>query len=64
MGEIIQTIAYSNYDGFPHLNSKFHKKSFHYFKGYLMTKITLKWIMHKYLNIVFIVFHKYNEDQV
>jgi len=40
--EIIQSVAYDNYDNFQHATSYFHKKSFHYFDNYLMTSLTLK----------------------
>jgi hypothetical protein len=40
--EIIQNVAYDNYDDFQHVNFIYpHKKSFHYFEDYLMTKLTL-----------------------
>jgi hypothetical protein len=39
--EIIQSVAYDNYDDFQHVNFVFHKFSFHYFEDYLMTKLTL-----------------------
>ncbi len=37
-GEIIQSVAYDNYDDFQHVNFLF---SFHYFEDYLKTKLTL-----------------------
>jgi hypothetical protein len=39
--EIIQSVAYDNYDNFKHVDVIFHKISFHYFEDYLMTKLTL-----------------------
>jgi hypothetical protein len=39
--EIIQNVAYDNYDDFHHSTSYFHKISFHYFEDYLMMKLTL-----------------------
>jgi hypothetical protein len=39
--EIIQNVAYDNYDYFQHVNFVFHKFSFHYFEDYLLTKLTL-----------------------
>jgi hypothetical protein len=41
--EIIQVVAYDNYDDFQHVNFIFsqNKNSFHYFEDYLMTKVTL-----------------------
>jgi hypothetical protein len=40
--EIIQIAAYDNYDGFQHvLSFILNKNSFHYFKDYLMMKLTL-----------------------
>ncbi len=50
--EIIRNVAYDNYDDFQCVNKKcvikfhnnvsyFHKISFHYFKDYLMMKLTL-----------------------
>jgi hypothetical protein len=40
--EIIENIAYDNYDDFQHVNFIiFHKISFHYFEDYLMMKLTL-----------------------
>jgi len=44
--EIIQSVAYDNYDNFQHATSYFHKKSFHYFDNYLMTNLTLKYGIH------------------
>jgi hypothetical protein len=42
--EIIQSVAYANYDEFQHVNFiYFNKISFHYFEDYLMTKPTLGW---------------------
>jgi hypothetical protein len=42
IGEIIQNIAYDNYDDFQHANFIiFHKFSFHYFQDYLITKLIL-----------------------
>jgi hypothetical protein len=38
-GEIIQSVAYDNYDDFQH--HIFNKNLFHYFEDYLMTKLTL-----------------------
>jgi hypothetical protein len=39
--EIIQSVAYDNYDDFQHVNFIFFTKiSFHYFEDYLMTKLT------------------------
>jgi hypothetical protein len=38
--EIIQSVAYRNYDGFNMSTSYFHKNSFHYFEDYLLTKLT------------------------
>jgi hypothetical protein len=33
--EIIQSVAYDNYDDFQHIStSHFHKNSFHYFQDY------------------------------
>jgi prophage maintenance system killer protein len=41
--EIIQGVAYDNYDDFFNMStSYFHKISFHYFGDYLMTKLTLE----------------------
>ncbi len=40
--EIIQNVAYDNYDDFKHDNSDFHKIRFRYFDDYLMTKLTLR----------------------
>jgi hypothetical protein len=39
--EIIQSVAYDNYDDFNMLTSYFPKISFHYFEDYLMMKLTL-----------------------
>jgi hypothetical protein len=39
--EIIQSVAYDNYDDFQHVNIIFHKISFQNFEDYLMTKLTL-----------------------
>jgi hypothetical protein len=39
--EIIHIVTYDNYDGFNISPSYFHKKSFHYFKDYLMMQLTL-----------------------
>jgi hypothetical protein len=40
--EIIQIVAYNNHDDFQHLSFIFSpKKSLHYFKDYLMLKLTL-----------------------
>jgi len=39
--EIIQGVAYYNYEIFNMSTSYFHKISFHYFGDYLMTKLTL-----------------------
>jgi hypothetical protein len=39
--EIIQSVAYVNYDDFHISTSYFHKFSFHYFEDYLMMKLTL-----------------------
>jgi hypothetical protein len=39
--EIIQSVAYDNYDDFNMSTSYFHKISFHYYEDYLMTKLTL-----------------------
>jgi len=39
--EIIESVAYDNYDDFQHVNFNFHKISFHYFEDYLMTKLIL-----------------------
>jgi hypothetical protein len=40
--EIIQIVAWDNYDGFQHLTkSYFHKILFPCLKDYLMTKLTL-----------------------
>ncbi len=39
--EIVQNVAYHNYDDFQHVNFVFHKFSFHYFEDHLMTKLTL-----------------------
>jgi hypothetical protein len=39
--EFIQSAAYDNYDDFQQSTSYFHKISFHYFKDYLRTKLTL-----------------------
>jgi hypothetical protein len=39
--EIIQNVAYDNYDDFQHVNFLFPQISFHYFEDYLMTKLTL-----------------------
>ncbi len=40
--EIIQNVAYDNYDDdFQFSISIIHKISFHYFEDYLMTKLTL-----------------------
>jgi hypothetical protein len=40
--EIIQSVAYDNYDDFQHVKtSYFHKISFHYFQDYLTKKLTL-----------------------
>ncbi len=39
--EIIQNVAFRNYDDFQHVNFKFHKFSFHYFEDYLMIKLSL-----------------------
>jgi hypothetical protein len=39
--EIIQSVAYDNYDGFQLVNSIFSQKNlFHYIEDYLMTKET------------------------
>ncbi len=39
--EIIQSVAYDNYNEFQHVNFIFFTKiSFHYFKDYLMMKLT------------------------
>jgi hypothetical protein len=40
--EIIQNIAYANYDDFKHDNLKFSQIFIHYFEDYLMTKLTLR----------------------
>jgi hypothetical protein len=37
--EIIQSVAYENYDDFNISTSFFHKISFHYFEDYVMTKL-------------------------
>jgi hypothetical protein len=39
--EIIQNVAYDNYDDFQHVNFIFHKFSLHYFEDYLMMKLKL-----------------------
>jgi hypothetical protein len=40
--EIIQSVAYDNYDDFQHVHFIFSQKTlFHYFEDYLMTKLTL-----------------------
>jgi hypothetical protein len=39
--EIIESVAYDNYDDFQHVNLIFHKISFHYFENNIMTKLTL-----------------------
>jgi hypothetical protein len=40
--EIIQIVAYDNYDDFQHVNFIFSQKTIsHYFEDYLMTKLTL-----------------------
>jgi hypothetical protein len=42
ISEIIQSVAYDNYDDFFNMStSYFHKFSFCYFEDYLMTKLTL-----------------------
>jgi hypothetical protein len=42
-GEIIQGVAYDNYDDFQHTSIwYFHKISFYYFEDYLMMKSTLR----------------------
>jgi hypothetical protein len=38
---IIQNVAYDNYDNFYMSTSYFQKNSFHYFDDYLMTNLTL-----------------------
>jgi len=38
--EIIQNVAYDNYDDFNMSTSYFHKSSFHYFEYYLMMELT------------------------
>ncbi len=40
--EIIQGVAYDNYDDFHMSTSYFHKISFHYFEDYLMMKLALR----------------------
>ncbi len=40
--EIIQSVAYDNYDDFQHVNFIFSQKKFHYFEDYLITKLTLR----------------------
>jgi hypothetical protein len=40
--EIIESVAYDNYDDFNISTSYFHKFSFHYFEDYFMTKLTLR----------------------
>jgi hypothetical protein len=42
--EIIQNVAYENYDDFNISTSYFHKISFHYFEDYLTTKLNLGWV--------------------
>jgi hypothetical protein len=40
--EIIQSVAYDNYDDFQHVNLIFSQNFiFHYFEDYLMMKLTL-----------------------
>jgi len=39
--EIIQSVAYDNYDDFNMSTSYFHKNWFHYFDDYLMMNLTL-----------------------
>ncbi len=39
--EIIQSVAYDNYDDFQQVNLYFHEISFHYFEDYLMTELSL-----------------------
>jgi hypothetical protein len=39
--EIIQSVAYDNYDDFQHVNFILHKISFHYFENYIMMELTL-----------------------
>jgi hypothetical protein len=40
--EIIQSVAYDNYDDFQHVNFISSQIAFHYFEDYLMTKLTLR----------------------
>ncbi len=39
--EIIESVAYDNYDDFQHVNFIVSQKLVHYFEDYLMTKLTL-----------------------
>jgi hypothetical protein len=40
-GEIIEGVAYDNYDDFQHVNFIVSQKLVHYFEDYLITKLTL-----------------------
>jgi len=56
--EIIQSVAYDDYDDFQHSTSCFDKISFHYSKDYLMTKLTLGKVMPSFNTSQNIIFQK------